>query len=170
MGEMLARTVRKEDCIARTGNCEFTIASVGIDAGGARAFANRLRANIEALHLTRDGREVKLTASAGVSNLSYDKPLSVDVLRVIAHERLEDAQMQGGDQVIGGEVTRKAGRTNQGDMNGCPDASTAIEWILAGQEAMVIPHVERLMRQLWPLIKLIERQQRIKNRSAATSK
>lgn len=162
IGEMLSRTVRKEDCVARTGNCEFTVACTGIDAGGARAFANRLRANIEALKPMRDERVVKLTASAGVANLGYDKPLSIEELRVIAYERLEDAQAQGGDQVIGGEVTRKAGRTSQGEAE--LEVDTALEWILTGQEARVLPHLEKLMRKIWPLIKLIEKEQREKQR------
>lgn len=168
MGEMLVRTVRKEDCVARTGNCEFTLVCAGIDAAGARAFANRLRANVDALKPTRDGRVVKLTASAGIANLSYDKPLSIEELRVIAYERLEDAQAQGGDQVIGGEVTRKAGRVMQVEAD--LEIDTAIEWILSGQEDLVVPHIEKLMRKIWPLIKLIEKAQREKQRASPSGR
>lgn len=163
IGELLTHSIRKEDCLARTGDCEFSVASVGIDAAGARAFASRLCMKVRAMHVTRDGREIRLTASAGVANVAFDHPQRPEELQMITQERLDDAQAQGGDQVVGGEVTRKAGLVAAPAPEALgPDVGMAIQWILQGQEERVLPHIEELMHQIWPLIKFIERAQRMK--------
>ncbi len=168
VGALLACTVRKEDCLARTGDCEFSVASVGIDAAGARAFALRLCKKVETMKVSRDGRDIKVTASAGVSNLVFDHAQRPEELQMIAQERLDDAQAQGGDQVAGGEVTRKAGLVTPPEAME-PDIDTAIQWILQGQDERVLPYVDGLMRQIWPLIKFIERAQRAKQRVEAVT-
>ncbi len=63
----LRETVRKEDVLARYGGDEFVVLARETDLAGARVLAERLRLAVEQCRWAWQGREVPLTASAGVA-------------------------------------------------------------------------------------------------------
>jgi diguanylate cyclase (GGDEF)-like protein len=69
LGRVLRRCVREVDPVFRYGGDEFTILLRSADAAGAAHVAERIRRSIEAHpFLAREGLELRLTASIGVSN------------------------------------------------------------------------------------------------------
>jgi PleD family two-component response regulator len=69
IGQLLQRIVRQTDCVARTGESEFTLATGSIAFDSARLFAQRVCQAIANANLVKDGR-MSFVASCGVASLS----------------------------------------------------------------------------------------------------
>ncbi len=64
---LLARSVRRADCIARYGGDEFAVVLTDSDRHGAEIFAERLRGQVEHERFELDGKTVPVTLSIGVA-------------------------------------------------------------------------------------------------------
>ncbi len=73
---LVSGTVRKADMFARYGGEEFILLLPGTALGGAQEAAEKLRMRIEEHVFQVDGREVRLTASFGVAELSVNPVVS----------------------------------------------------------------------------------------------
>lgn len=71
IGQLLQRAVRQTDCVAQTGDGEFSLATTGIDADAARAFGQRICDAIQQAKSLED-EGVTLVASCGVACLAED--------------------------------------------------------------------------------------------------
>lgn len=67
MGSVISALVRGEDKAARFGGEEFVVLSFDVNTGEIGALAERLRAGIAAARIRVEGREIKVTASVGVT-------------------------------------------------------------------------------------------------------
>jgi diguanylate cyclase (GGDEF)-like protein len=68
MGDTLQRCVRTEDIVARYGGEEFAVIARGIDALGARSFAERIRMLIGGSSVIHEGTSIAVSASIGVAH------------------------------------------------------------------------------------------------------
>lgn len=98
---LLQRTVRQTDCVARTGDAEFTLATNGIDAEAAQGFAQRICAAIGHAQL-RDGESMTLIASCGLSYLGEDGGATAELpmLRETAQRRARLGVRRGVSGVV----------------------------------------------------------------------
>jgi diguanylate cyclase (GGDEF)-like protein len=92
-------SLRTEDVFARFGGEEFAVVLRGIDLGGARAVAERLRRSVRRLELPVDGGPVRPTVSAGCSLLRDCRKSSPEEFLAAADERLYQAKRDGRDRV-----------------------------------------------------------------------
>lgn len=107
VGECLKETFRDSDLCFRYGGEEFLILLPDADIEDARNSAERLRANIEAMHCKIDeSTHVKITVSAGVSSLTDTD----DAGRLIdrADAALYEAKTGGRNQVKSGMMPLNA--------------------------------------------------------------
>lgn len=104
IGQLLQRTVRQTDSVARTGDAEFTLASNGIDPDSAYGFAQRICAAV-AHTKALENPAAALTASCGLVSLTEqemtDTAPSLDALRGIAHRRAISGLQRGISCVVG---------------------------------------------------------------------
>jgi two-component system, cell cycle response regulator len=91
--------LRTEDVFGRFGGEEFVVLLRGIDLGGTRALAERLRKNIKRLEIHVDGGSVRPTVSAGCARLRECRESSPEELLAAADERLYQAKRDGRDRV-----------------------------------------------------------------------
>ncbi len=102
IGQLLQRTVRQSDCVARTGDAEFMLATNGIEVDAAHGFAQRLCGAIGHAHLL-EAQSAVLVASCG---LAYpggegDAEQSIEVLCEIARRRARLGLQRGISGVVG---------------------------------------------------------------------
>lgn len=173
IGQLLHRTVRQTDCVARTGEIEFTIATGSIHFDSARNFAERVCRAIANANLVKDG-QMALIASCGVvsvaeSNTSVSAEM-LDDLRQTARDRALLGLQNGITGVIGadeGQLLKQgaslpgmvahdvmhAREDRRADL--AIDLATLLRWIKEGREAQVLAHIDQLSSELQPLVDLL---------------
>ncbi len=102
LGEVLRRGARAGDATGRLGGEEFALLCPGLDAAGAAAVAERLRAALRADVPHPAGRDVAVTASAGVAEIAVrDAPAAaLDAALRAADAALYAAKQGGRDRVV----------------------------------------------------------------------
>ena len=102
VAQIVNQAVRVEDVVGRYGGEEFCIIVRGAEAQAARAVADRLRAAIEQTPIGHDGSHIRVTASAGVTDLNECWPQrDLATLIGIADGRLYKAKHAGRNRVVG---------------------------------------------------------------------
>lgn len=90
VGRLLQRTVRQTDCVAKTGEADFTIAAGSINFDAARFLAQRVCKAIANANLVTDDR-LSFIACAGVDSLSdyasEGDNVTLDAMCEAAHRR-----------------------------------------------------------------------------------
>ncbi len=96
IGQLLQRAVRQTDCVARTGDGEFSLATTGIDADSARAFGQRICDAIRQARSLGD-EDLTLVASCGVACLAEDGSSGSQLgdLHAVAQQRARLARSSG---------------------------------------------------------------------------
>jgi len=94
VGEIFRSRVRREEIVARYGGEEFAIILPETDKAGALAVAEQMRQKVEGHVFTFSGRKIRLTISAGVSEVSEGRHDFKEFLR-IADERLYASKHTG---------------------------------------------------------------------------
>ncbi|MES2025521.1 MAG: response regulator [Pseudomonadota bacterium] len=175
IGQLLHRTVRQTDCVARTGEIEFTIATGSIHFDSARNFAERVCRAIANANLVKDGQMV-LIASCGVVSVAECGDVGVNALddmRKVARSRALLGLQNGITGVIGAEeatllqqgerlpsiaVSDAVAQEKTSDLS--IDLATLLRWIKEGKEDQVLAHIGKLSIELQPLVDLLLKQQR----------
>lgn len=161
IGELLQRTIRQTDYVARTGPARFTLATGSISFDSARAFAERICKAIAASGIGGHDGNAAL-AACGMASLAGERfdPVAVTLPEMVgrAHARAQLGMECAITGVIGPreEDMLKEGRKPEvaasPDM---PDLATLLQWIKDGRQAEVLPHIERLSAELRPLVDLV---------------
>ena len=178
IGELLQRTVRQSDCVAKTGEAEFTLATGNIQFESARNFAQRLCAAIASAKLV-NGDSMPIVASCGMVSLSEfggagdAAALNVGVLRTIAQRRAvlgidhavsgvvgpeEEAAFLRGPISLAPDPVAKA---ESAEVHAAPpDIVTMLRWMKEGREDKVLMHMGELSAELKPLVDLMMARER----------
>lgn len=175
VGQLLRRTVRQTDLVAKTGEAEFTLATGSINFDAARCFAQRVCRAIAGAHLLQDSR-MTFVASCGLVSLNEEDAdpalLALEELQRRANRRALLGLERGWTGVTGpgDEPVLENGpagsnlsagsppATEPGDTRE-PDLATLLQWIREGRQAEVRPHLARLSTELQPLVDLVLRQE-----------
>ncbi|MEW5743106.1 MAG: GGDEF domain-containing protein [Myxococcota bacterium] len=100
LAAIIKSRVRKEECFARYGGEEF--AYVIPEAGGdnTRKLAEKLRKLVEDHHFAFEGKDIKVTISVGVADLTGDMTEPLQFIKV-ADQKLYQAKRSGRNRVVG---------------------------------------------------------------------
>ncbi|MBI4867652.1 MAG: diguanylate cyclase [Candidatus Wallbacteria bacterium] len=97
---LFKRTARTSDIVARYGGEEFAMILPETAIPGARAFAERLRALVEATVIQSRSAPLHVTISIGVASLSSGHPATKDELIKQADAALYEAKRSGRNKVV----------------------------------------------------------------------
>jgi diguanylate cyclase (GGDEF)-like protein len=97
--EACMSALRTEDVFARFGGEEFAVVLRNIELKGATRLGDRLRQAVAAGVVDHDGREIKITMSAGAASLACCQNPSAEELISIADRRLYLAKQQGRNRI-----------------------------------------------------------------------
>lgn len=99
IAEILTRTSRRDDIVARVGEAEFAVLIPGSDRSQAMQLCERLRERIAAESLPSASGPVSVSASFGLVNQSADAPETFEKFLVLVELRLSQARSEGGNRV-----------------------------------------------------------------------
>jgi diguanylate cyclase (GGDEF)-like protein len=98
---LLRGAVRQDiDWVARYGGEEFLIVLPETSTTAAATFAERLRGNLENLHIGNDGRTIRVTASFGLATLRTDNDEAPHALLGRADTLLYKAKQSGRNRIV----------------------------------------------------------------------
>jgi len=104
----ISEVTRIDVVFARIGGEEFVLLARGVDEAGAMAFAERLRGEIEQLHIPWKAGAIAISSSFGVAGLrelhaevGAQRVVDVQALLGRADERLYQAKKGGRNRVVG---------------------------------------------------------------------
>lgn len=176
IGQLLHRTVRQTDCVARTGEIEFTIATGSIHFDTARHFAERVCGAIAHANLIKDG-QMALIASCGVVSISecgsgVSDDAALEEMCQAAKSRALLGLQNGITGVIGAEeevLLRQGGSLPANAMDTVAsakqsgddlsvDLASLLEWIKEGREDRVLAHIDKWSSEWQPLLALLSKQ------------
>lgn len=117
VGKIIRENIRKVDFAARYGGDEFLVVLTEIEIQGAKAFAERLRAKIEATHFESDSHSIDLTSSIGFA-IASPSEVSVDARSLVrqADQQLYKAKENGRNRVESLQVTSKEASVPQPEL------------------------------------------------------
>lgn len=176
IGQLLQRTVRSTDCVARTGDAAFTLATGNIHSDSARSFAQRICHAVANANLIKDER-IAFVASCGmaawpeIDAVPGEAPVLAN-LRTIAQRRAAFGMDHSLSGVVGKEeegafevgqgmqVPRAALKSPDDDASeqNLPDIATLLQWLKEGKRDQVLEHIGRLSTELQPLVDLMLQQ------------
>lgn len=163
IGQLLLRTVRGTDLAAKTGDADFTLVTSGINREAARIFAQRVCSAISNAHLMKDS-QMSFVASCGLVSVNAgDAEVNLRSLRDLASRRAVLGLNQVIAGVIGPEEQDAFERAEAFDSSAAPaaqapDLATLVQWIKEGRREEVLPHIDKLSKELQPLVELLLKQ------------
>lgn len=175
IGQLLHGTVRQTDCVARTGESDFTLATGTIHSDSARNFAQRICHAVANANLIKNER-ISFVACCGMAawpapdGQSGVQPQLAE-LRAVAKRRAALGMDHALSGVVGYEEEEAfrlghdkpaapgliAEPTAAEEM---PDVPTLLQWLKDGKQDQVLPHLSKLSAELQPLVDLMLQQGR----------
>lgn len=151
---MLSGRIRTEDSLGHFVGSQLVVVSPGTPHPSCESFGNRLRKAVQEANIVIRGVRLNLSVSVGVSNSPLDAVTSAGALIELAASRLRTAQQEGGNQVIGCGVRHLTARS-------VASIQRAIDLINSGRESEVMPYLDDLRSRVLPLLKLLERENKL---------
>ena len=96
---VMSRVLRKTDTAGRIGGEEFAAVLIGADLVAAQAFAERLRARVQAAPLAGENLKIDITVSIGVTSLDPDDP-DAEASLARCDRALYQAKQSGRNRVV----------------------------------------------------------------------
>jgi CheY-like chemotaxis protein len=177
IGQLLHRTVRQTDCVAHTGEIEFTIATGSIHFDSAHQFAERVCRAITNADLVKGGK-IALIASCGVVSITEEAGLidprtglagMLEVARrravlglqngitgVIAAD--EEILLKKGESLPGLAMETAAQTAGEEQVELSINLATLLQWIKEGRQDQVLAHIGKMSGELQPLVDLLLKQ------------
>jgi two-component system cell cycle response regulator len=179
IGQLLMRTVRQTDCVARTGDATFTLVTGSIQSDSARNFAQRICHAVANANLIKDDR-IAFVASCGMvawpeSEAHEARTPTLADLREVARRRAALGMDHSLSGVVGVDE-ETAFNVGQGldvpravlkvpdaqlpvaDEAASPDLATLLRWLKEGKKEQVLQHIGKLSAELQPLVDLMMQQ------------
>jgi two-component system cell cycle response regulator len=107
--KILQESAREVDMIGRYGGEEFIAILPGADENAAALFAERVRTTVEEYRYRDDGKEIRMTVSAGVASSRGDELAQADELIRLADRALYEAKNSGRNCIV------RASRVDDGE-------------------------------------------------------
>ncbi|HLO63116.1 MAG TPA: diguanylate cyclase [Azonexus sp.] len=154
---MVARKIRSDDVIGELPGGRVVIVAPDTTSAICTSFANRICKAMATAQIAVRGQRIDLTVSAGISVLPEDgASLSGQEMLNLAHDRLREAQRDGGNQVVARVIRRDSGAGS------CEAFVPRLKELMASTDPAVLrPCLGTVGMQLMPLFRELERTLRL---------
>jgi PleD family two-component response regulator len=190
VGQLLQRTIRQTDKVAKVGEAEFVLVTGSIHFDSTRNFAQRICRAIANANMVKD-EDMSFVASCGLVSLPEFyadgdvSGLDAALMKEIAHRRASVGINLATTGVVGKEEEQAFGENGSlpngvaADVNGATadsgmsfhrkqdeqgdgpiELSTLVQWIKEGKQDKVIQHMQEMSSELKPLVELLLQQTR----------
>lgn len=181
VGELLQRTIRQTDLVAKTGEAAFTLVTGSINFDSARHFAQRVCNAIANADLVKEDSFLFIASCGLVSLSEYGEDVSSATLDAMLDAAARRSAIGIERAIVGVVGTEEESALLRGDTNifslnqnvpeqrkesettllltvkhdALPDLTTIMQWIKEGKEEKALPYIDKLALELQPLIHLL---------------
>lgn len=155
VGKRLAKLVRNEDKLARVGLAKFAMLLLSTNLENARQLAERISKEVSEFSFKAGKKTLKVTVSISILEPQLDKESNIKTLMKEVESYLDDLTVKGGNAI--------SCRSTVVDVLGVSglhhvDVSTAIRLISEGRQELVKPHMDKLLKELHPLLEFLTKE------------
>lgn len=168
VSRIMMDNVRHEDTAARIGVAQLAFLTPSTNRIGARQFAERIRSQIEKLCVEFGGVAIPTTISVGIAAIDISRDTGLDEILKLANQHLAQAIANGGNCVVLDEDSKTTGAETETKiaaetitlpaLSEEPDLETAVKLCQADEGSRMQPYLASLLRKLYPLLQLCNKQ------------
>lgn len=159
ISEVLSRTVRKEDSVARTGVASFGLTMPLAQSDSSMELAERICKTVEGFAAKLEGKPLRITVSIGLCVVEPGTTADVDTVLDAADIALERATQLGSSQLYRlslDEYQRERTKAEQLEMS----IDSLLQQIGDGGQSQVISRLDDALEKLAPLFRLMSNEQK----------
>ncbi|MBL1276685.1 MAG: diguanylate cyclase [Ectothiorhodospiraceae bacterium] len=147
----LGKAIRKEDTLARCGEAWFAVIAPTLGGNEATTVCNRIREQIAANPYSKEGTQIPLTVSLGLSqhgvddiNKAQHKTKGIEAYLSFAEDYMRKAQTDGGNRLMAAKPTKTTQKRISID--------AALRILAKGEPQKLDTHIDTIVEQLMPLL------------------
>ena len=155
VGKRLAKMVRNEDKLARVGLAKFAMLLLSNSLEDTQQLAERIRKEVAKLSFKAGKKTIKVTVSISILEPQIDKDSNIQTLMAKTESYLDDLTIKGGNAIAcNSTVVDILGVSGLNHV----DVSTAIRLVNEGRKELVRPHMDKLLKELHPLLDFLTKE------------
>lgn len=155
VGKRLAGMVRNEDKLARVGLAKFAMLLLSTNLEDTKQLAERIRKEVASLSFKAGKKTLKVSVSISILEPQLDQDSNIKSLINEAESYLDDLVVKGGNAITcNSTVVDVLGVSGLHHV----DVTTAIRLVNEGRHELVRPHIEKLLKELHPLLNFLTKE------------
>ena len=158
--DLLRQTMRKEDTIARIGECRFAVLAPTAEHYDAVSFCERIKEKFAATEFDKAALANPITVSIGISSLTHGQEANVKKILEEANDRTKQAKILGGNRVIGANPEEIRARLfNEARLQKL-SLDTIAQLYHNGEFDLLAPYLKQIATSIFPLLELCNEKMR----------
>ncbi|KPJ95593.1 MAG: hypothetical protein AMJ55_03500 [Gammaproteobacteria bacterium SG8_15] len=159
-GDLLKKTMRKEDTIARIGECRFAVLAPTAEHFDAVSFCERIKETFATTEFDKTALANPITVSIGVASLVHDQETDIKKILEEANERTKQAKLLGGNCVIGANPEEIRAKLYNEARSQKLSLDTIIKLYHNGEYDLLAPYLKQIATSIFPLLELCNNKMR----------
>lgn len=159
-GDLLKKTMRKEDTIARIGECRFAVLAPTAEHFDAVSFCERIKETFATTEFDKTALANPITVSIGVASLIHDQETDIKKILDEANGRTKQAKLLGGNRVIGANPEEIRAKLYNEARSQKLSLDTIIKLYHNGEYDLLAPYLKQIATSIFPLLELCNNKMR----------
>ncbi|WP_455366227.1 GGDEF domain-containing response regulator [Kaarinaea lacus] len=159
-GDLLKKIMRKEDTIARIGECRFAVLAPTAEHFDAVSFCERIKDTFANTEFDKAALANPITVSIGVASLVHDHETDIKKILDEAADRAKQAKILGGNRVIGANPEEIRAKLYNEARSQKLSLDTIIKLYHNGEYDLLAPYLKQIATSIFPLLELCNQKMR----------
>lgn len=153
-GDILKNTMRKEDTIARIGECRFAVLAPTAEHFDAIAICERIKNVFTKTEFDKSLSSDPISVSIGVASLVHGEETGIKDMLELANERVKQAIVLGGNRVIGSNPEEIRAKLYNEARQQKLSLDTIVKLYHNGEFDLLTPYLKQIATSIFPLLEL----------------
>jgi diguanylate cyclase (GGDEF)-like protein len=158
--DLLKHTMRKEDTIARIGDCRFAVLAPTAEHFDAISFCERIKGKFASTEFDKSALDGNITVSIGVSSLVHEQAPDIKQLLDESIDRAKQAKILGGNRVIGANPEEIRAKLYSEARLQKLSLDTITKLYHNGEYDLLGPYLKQIVTSIFPLLEFCNKKMR----------
>ncbi len=158
--DLLKQTMRKEDTIARIGDCRFAVLAPSAEHFDAISFCERIKEKFATTEFDKSAIVGNITVSIGVASLVHEQEPDIKQLLDESIDRAKQAKILGGNRVIGANPEEIRAKLYSEARLQKLSLDTITRLYHNGEYDLLGPYLKQIATSIFPLLEFCNKKMR----------